>query len=304
MEIGMVGLGRMGGNMALRLLRGGHTVVAFDQSAAALAANVSEGAAGADSVADLVGRLAPPRAVWLMLPAGEVTEASMEELGGLLAPGDAIIDGGNANYKETLRRGKTLAERGIHLLDAGTSGGIWGLTEGYSLMVGGDPDVFRRLEPIFQALAPGPDRGYCRVGPTGAGHFTKMVHNGVEYGLMQAYAEGFELLQAKQDDFDLDLLAIGKTWQYGSVVRSWLLDMAVRALEEDGDLESLASYVEDSGEGRWTVNESVELAVPTPVITAALYQRFRSRQEQPFSGRMLAALRNQFGGHAVRNIEP
>ncbi len=304
MEIGMVGLGRMGGNMAQRLLRGGHTVVAFDQSAAALAANVSEGAAGADSVADLVGRLAPPRAVWLMLPAGEVTEASMEELGGLLAPDDAIIDGGNANYKETLRRGKTLAERGIHLLDAGTSGGIWGLTEGYSLMVGGDPDVFRRLEPIFQALAPGPDRGYCRVGPTGAGHFTKMVHNGVEYGLMQAYAEGFELLQAKQDDFDLDLLAIGKTWQYGSVVRSWLLDMAVRALEEDGDLESLASYVEDSGEGRWTVNESVELAVPTPVITAALYQRFRSRQEQPFSGRMLAALRNQFGGHAVRNIEP
>ena len=303
MEIGMVGLGRMGGNMAQRLLRGGHTVVAFDQSAAALAANVSEGAAGTDSVADLVGRLAPPRAVWLMLPAGEVTEASMEELGGLLAPGDAIIDGGNANYKETLRRGKTLAERGIHLLDAGTSGGIWGLTEGYSLMVGGDPDVFRRLEPIFQTLAPGPDRGYCRVGPTGAGHFTKMVHNGVEYGLMQAYAEGFELLQAKQDDFDLDLLAIGKTWQYGSVVRSWLLDMAVRALEEDGDLESLASYVEDSGEGRWTVNESVELAVPTPVITAALYQRFRSRQEQPFSGRMLAALRNQFGGHSVRRAE-
>ncbi len=303
MEIGMVGLGRMGGNMAQRLLRGGHAVVGFDQSAAALAANVSEGAAGTDSVADLVGRLAPPRAVWLMLPAGEVTEVSMDELGGLLAPGDAIIDGGNANYKDTLRRGKTLAERGIHLLDAGTSGGIWGLTEGYSLMVGGDPDVFRRLEPIFQTLAPGPDRGYCRVGPTGAGHFTKMVHNGVEYGLMQAYAEGFELLQAKQDDFDLDLLAIGKTWQYGSVVRSWLLDMAVRALEEDGDLESLASYVEDSGEGRWTVNESVELAVPTPVITAALYQRFRSRQEQPFSGRMLAALRNQFGGHSVRRAE-
>ena len=303
MEIGMVGLGRMGGNMAQRLLRGGHTVVAFDQSAAALAANVSEGAAGAESVADLVGRLAPPRAVWLMLPAGEVTEGAMEELAELLAPGDAIIDGGNANYKETLRRGKTLAERGIHLLDAGTSGGIWGLTEGYSLMVGGDPDVFRRLEPIFQSLAPGPDRGYSRVGPTGAGHFTKMVHNGVEYGLMQAYAEGFELLQAKQDDFDLDLLAIAKTWQHGSVVRSWLLDLAVRALEDDADLESLASYVEDSGEGRWTVNESVELAVPTPVITAALYQRFRSRQEAPFSGRMLAALRNQFGGHSVRRAE-
>ena len=303
MEIGMVGLGRMGGNMAQRLLRGGHTVVAFDQSAAALAANVSEGAAGAESVADLVGRLAPPRAVWLMLPAGEVTEGAMEELAGLLASDDAIIDGGNANYKETLRRGKTLAERGIHLLDAGTSGGIWGLTEGYSLMVGGDPDVFRRLEPIFQSLAPGPDRGYCRVGPTGAGHFTKMVHNGVEYGLMQAYAEGFELLQAKQDDFDLDLLSIARTWQHGSVVRSWLLDLAVRALEDDADLESLASYVEDSGEGRWTVNESVELAVPTPVITAALYQRFRSRQEAPFSGRMLAALRNQFGGHSVRRAE-
>ncbi len=303
MEIGMVGLGRMGGNMAQRLLRGGHTVVAFDQSAAALAANVSEGAAGAESVADLVGRLAPPRAVWLMLPAGEVTEGAMEELGGLLASDDAIIDGGNANYKETLRRGKTLAERGIHLLDAGTSGGIWGLTEGYSLMVGGDPDVFRRLEPIFQSLAPGPDRGYSRVGPTGAGHFTKMVHNGVEYGLMQAYAEGFELLQAKQDDFDLDLLSIARTWQHGSVVRSWLLDLAVRALEDDADLESLASYVEDSGEGRWTVNESVELAVPTPVITAALYQRFRSRQEAPFSGRMLAALRNQFGGHSVRRAE-
>ena len=303
MEIGMVGLGRMGGNMAQRLLRGGHTVVAFDQSAAALAANVSEGAAGAESVADLVGRLAPPRAVWLMLPAGEVTEGAMEELAGLLASDDAIIDGGNANYKETLRRGKTLAERGIHLLDAGTSGGIWGLTEGYSLMVGGDPDVFRRLEPIFQSLAPGPDRGYSRVGPTGAGHFTKMVHNGVEYGLMQAYAEGFELLQAKQDDFDLDLLSIARTWQHGSVVRSWLLDLAVRALEDDADLESLASYVEDSGEGRWTVNESVELAVPTPVITAALYQRFRSRQEAPFSGRMLAALRNQFGGHSVRRAE-
>jgi 6-phosphogluconate dehydrogenase len=196
-----------------------------------------------------------------------------------------------------------LAQRSIHLLDAGTSGGVWGLTEGYSLMVGGDEQVFRRLEPIFQALAPGPDRGYSRVGPTGAGHFTKMVHNGVEYGLMQAYAEGFELLQAKQDDFGLDLLAIAKTWQHGSVVRSWLLDMAVRALEEDEGLESLASYVDDSGEGRWTVNESVELAVPTPVITAALYQRFRSRQEAPFSGRMLAALRQQFGGHSVRHTD-
>ncbi len=303
MEIGMIGLGRMGGNMAQRLLKAGHRVVAFDQSDAALATNVERGASSSTSLADLVDQLAAPRNVWIMLPAGEITEAAIDELSGLLAKGDAIIDGGNANYRETLRRGEMLAQRSIHLLDAGTSGGVWGLTEGYSLMVGGDEQIFRRLEPIFQALAPGPDRGYSRVGPTGAGHFTKMVHNGVEYGLMQAYAEGFELLQAKQDDFGLDLLAIAKTWQHGSVVRSWLLDMAVRALEEDEGLESLASYVDDSGEGRWTVNESVELAVPTPVITAALYQRFRSRQEAPFSGRMLAALRQQFGGHSVRNTD-
>ncbi len=303
MEIGMIGLGRMGGNMAQRLLKAGHRVVAFDQSDAALSTNVERGASSSTSLADLVDQLAAPRNVWIMLPAGEITEAAIDELSGLLAKEDAIIDGGNANYRETLRRGEMLAQRGIHLLDAGTSGGVWGLTEGYSLMVGGDEQVFRRLEPIFQALAPGPDRGYSRVGPTGAGHFTKMVHNGVEYGLMQAYAEGFELLQAKQGDFGLDLLAIAKTWQHGSVVRSWLLDMAVRALEEDEGLESLASYVEDSGEGRWTVNESVELAVPTPVITAALYQRFRSRQEAPFSGRMLAALRQQFGGHSVRHTD-
>ncbi len=304
MEIGMIGLGRMGGNMAQRLLLGGHHVVAYDQNPDAIAANASNGATPADSVANLIDQLSPPRAVWLMLPAGEVTEAAIAHLSALLSPDDAIIDGGNANYKDTIRRGATLSERGIHLLDAGTSGGVWGLAEGYSLMVGGAADAFRRLEPIFQTLAPGPDRGYSRVGPTGAGHFTKMVHNGVEYGLMQAYAEGFELLQAKQDDFDLDLLAIAKTWQHGSVVRSWLLDMAVRALAAEGDLASLASYVDDSGEGRWTVQESVELAVPTPVITAALYQRFRSRQPAPFSGKMLAALRNQFGGHTVRPSEP
>ena len=304
MEIGMIGLGRMGGNMAQRLLLGGHHVVAYDQNPDAIAANASNGATPADSIANLIERLSPPRAVWLMLPAGAVTAAAIAHLSALLSPDDAIIDGGNANYKDTIRRGATLSERGIHLLDAGTSGGVWGLAEGYSLMVGGDADAFRRLEPIFQTLAPGPDRGYSRVGPTGAGHFTKMVHNGVEYGLMQAYAEGFELLQAKQDDFDLDLLAIAKTWQHGSVVRSWLLDMAVRALAAEGDLASLASYVDDSGEGRWTVQESVELAVPTPVITAALYQRFRSRQPAPFSGKMLAALRNQFGGHAVRPSEP
>ncbi len=296
----MIGLGRMGANMTQRLLSGGHRIVVYDRNTDAVASSASGGAVAAASVPDLVGRLASPRTVWVMLPAGAVTDNVISELGSLLDAGDAVIDGGNANYKDTMRRGELLGERGIHLLDAGTSGGVWGLVEGYSLMVGGDPATFARLEPIFQTLAPAEDKGYSHVGPTGAGHFTKMVHNGVEYALMQAYAEGFELLQAKQSDFDLDLKAIAKTWQHGSVVRSWLLDLAVLALEADPDLESLSAYVDDSGEGRWTVNESVDLAVPTPAITAALYQRFRSRQEEPFGARMLAALRNQFGGHAVR----
>ena len=300
----MIGLGRMGANMTQRLLNGGHTVVVFDQNAEAMTTSASGGAVAADSVDNLVSRLAAPRAVWVMLPAGAVTDSVIDQLGGLLEPGDAVIDGGNANYKDTMRRGDALAPNGVHLLDAGTSGGVWGLVHGYSLMVGGDPDVYARLEPIFQTLAPGEDKGYSHVGPTGAGHFTKMVHNGVEYALMQAYAEGFELLQAKQDEFDLDLTAIAKTWQHGSVVRSWLLDLAVLALEEDPGLDSLSAYVDDSGEGRWTVNESVDLAVPTPTITAALYQRFRSRQDEPFGGRLLAALRNQFGGHAVRQANP
>ena len=304
MEIGMIGLGRMGGNMARRLLHGGHRVVVYDRDADAMAAAAAAGGATAPSTPALVHRLAPPRAVWLMLPAGPVTDAVMDELAGLLAPGDAIIDGGNANYKDTMRRGENLAALGIHLLDAGTSGGVWGLVNGYALMVGGPADAYRRLEPVFQTLAPAPDQGLAYVGPTGAGHFTKMVHNGVEYALMQAYAEGFELLQSRQDDFGLDLLAIAKSWQHGSVVRSWLLDLAVRALETDPRLESLSAYVDDSGEGRWTVHESVEQAVPTPVITAALYQRFRSRQEEPFGARLLAALRNQFGGHAVRASGP
>ena len=304
MEIGMIGLGRMGGNMARRLLHGGHRVVVYDRDADAMAAAAAAGGATAPSTPALVHQLAPPRAVWLMLPAGPVTDAVMDELAGLLAPGDAIIDGGNANYKDTMRRGENLSALGIHLLDAGTSGGVWGLVNGYALMVGGNADAYRRLEPVFQTLAPAPDQGLAHVGPTGAGHFTKMVHNGVEYALMQAYAEGFELLQSRQDDFGLDLLAIAKSWQHGSVVRSWLLDLAVRALETDPQLESLSAYVDDSGEGRWTVNESVEQAVPTPVITAALYQRFRSRQEEPFGARLLAALRNQFGGHAVRAAGP
>ena len=297
----MIGLGRMGANMTQRLLSGGHRIVVYDQNADAVVVQRVRRRGGRSIRPRLGGPpgLAPrglgnaagrrrhrPRHCRTGRPAGRRRRRDRRR--------QRQLQGHHAT-EATL-----LAEHGIHLLDAGTSGGVWGLVEGYSLMVGGDPDTFARLEPIFQTLAPAEDKGYSHVGPTGAGHFTKMVHNGVEYALMQAYAEGFELLQAKQADFDLDLKAIAKTWQHGSVVRSWLLDLAVLALEADPGLESLSAYVDDSGEGRWTVNESVALAVPTPAITAALYQRFRSRQEEPFGARMLAALRNQFGGHAVR----
>jgi 6-phosphogluconate dehydrogenase len=301
-ELGMIGLGRMGGNMAQRLVSGGHRVVTYDRDTEAVTASQGFGGEGASSLEDVVSKLAAPRALWIMVPAGQPTEDTIDELAKLLSPGDAILDGGNANYKDSMRRGVKLAAQGIDFIDVGTSGGIWGLTEGYSLMVGGDEAAVTRLEPIFHTLAPAPDKGYSRVGPSGAGHFTKMVHNGVEYGLMQAYAEGFELLAAKEE-FGFDLPAIAETWRYGSVVRSWLLDLAADALKEDPKLESLDSYVDDSGEGRWTVEESVELAVPIPVITLALQARFRSRQDQPFGGRLLAALRNQFGGHAVRKSE-
>ena len=299
MELGIIGLGRMGGNMAQRLVAGGHRVVTYDRDTTAVTASAGFGGEGASSLEDVVSRLAAPRALWIMVPAGQPTEDTIDDLAKLLNPGDAILDGGNANYKDTMRRGEKLAAQGIDFIDVGTSGGIWGFTEGYSLMVGGDEVAVKRLEPIFHTLAPAPDKGYSRVGARGAGHFTKMVHNGVEYGLMQAYAEGFELLAAKEE-FDLDLPAIAQTWRHGSVVRSWLLDLAAHALKEDPELESLESYVDDSGEGRWTVQESVDLAVPIPVITMSLQARFRSRQQQPFGGRLLAALRNQFGGHAVR----
>lgn len=302
MELAMIGLGRMGGNMAQRLLRGGHRVVAYDASSAAVAASREQGATAMASLEETVALLTPPRAVWLMLPPGQVTNDTIDRLRPLLAAGDAILDGGNANYKDTIRQAEILAGDGIDLMDVGTSGGIWGLVEGYSLMIGGREETFRRLEPIFQTLAPAADRGYCYAGPAGAGHFVKMVHNGVEYALMQAYAEGFELMAAKEE-FGLDLASIAETWRHGSVVRSWLLDLAVAALEQDPGLEGLAAYVEDSGEGRWTVQESVDLAVPIPAITLALQQRFRSRQEQPFGAKMLAALRNQFGGHSVRRSE-
>jgi 6-phosphogluconate dehydrogenase len=302
MELGMIGLGRMGGNMVRRLLNGGHRVVAYDLSEDAVRASEAMGAVAAASLEDLVEKLAPPRSLWVMVPAGGPTEDTIDSLIPLLSAGDTILDGGNSNYKDTIRRGEKLRHHSLHFVDVGTSGGVWGLTEGYSLMIGGDEEAFKRLEPIFKTLAPGPDKGYGHVGPTGAGHFVKMVHNGIEYGLMQAYAEGFELMQAKEE-FGLDLPQIAQVWRYGSVVRSWLLDLTAAALEEDPNLESLQSYVDDSGEGRWTVEESVELAVPLPVITLSLQARFRSRQDQPFGGKLLAAMRNQFGGHAVHRAE-
>jgi 6-phosphogluconate dehydrogenase len=295
----MVGLGRMGGNMAQRLLKSGHRVVTYDRSAEAVTASQSQGAIGASSLEDLVGRLAAPQAVWVMVPAGQPTEDTIDSLIPLLSAGDTILDGGNANYKDSMRRAEKLEGHGIDFMDVGTSGGIWGLAEGYSLMIGGEKEAYQRLEPIFQALAPGADKGLSHVGPAGAGHFVKMVHNGIEYGMMQAYAEGFEIMEAKKE-LQLDLPQIAETWRYGSVVRSWLLDLATTALAEDPKLESLQAYVDDSGEGRWTVQESIDLAVPAPVITLSLMQRFRSRQEEPFGARMLAALRNQFGGHAVK----
>jgi len=298
----MIGLGRMGGNMVQRLLNGGHRVVTYDRSAEAVAASQSQGAVGVSSIEELVKNLTAPKAVWVMLPIGQPTEDTINSLIPLLSAGDTVLDGGNANYKDSMRRAEKLAEHGIDFMDVGTSGGIWGLVEGYALMIGGKKDVFKRLEPIFQTLAPSKDQGLSHVGPAGAGHFVKMVHNGVEYGLMQAYAEGFEIMEAKKE-FDLDLGQIAEGWRYGSVVRSWLLDLAAAALVEDPKLESLEAYVEDSGEGRWTVQESIDLAVPAPVITASVQARFRSRQEGPFGAKMLAALRNQFGGHAVRRTE-
>ncbi|MSQ08163.1 MAG: decarboxylating 6-phosphogluconate dehydrogenase [Dehalococcoidia bacterium] len=299
MQIGMVGLGRMGGNMAERLLRGGHHVTVFDASASAVVASAAKGAEAAASLEDVVKRLKAPRTFWVMVPAGEVTENTVAALTGLLSKGDTLIDGGNSNYKESQRRALTAAAVGVDFLDVGTSGGIWGLENGYCLTVGGSKAAFERNLPVFQTLAPGDNHGFLYAGPSGAGHYVKMVHNGIEYGMMQAFAEGFELLAAKKE-LNLDLAAVAENWRYSSVVRSWLLDLTAAALKEDAGLESLTSYVDDSGEGRWTVQESVDLAVPAPVITAALQARFRSRQENPLGGRVLAAMRQKFGGHAVK----
>ena len=300
MRIAMVGLGKMGLNMTRRLLRGGHEVVAFARSPAAIEEASREGAIPAATLAEAVAKLSAPRVVWLMVPAGAPVDENVEALAGLLAEGDVVVDGGNSMYKDAPRRAERLGRRGIRFLDAGTSGGIWGLSEGYCLMVGGDEAAFRLLTPVLATLAP-PD-GFAYMGPHGAGHFVKMVHNGVEYGMMQSYAEGFELLSTSP--FPLDLPAIASLWNRGSVVRSWLLELAGRALSRDPSLSGLSPYVEDSGEGRWTVERSIEAGVPLPVIGLSLYMRFLSRQENSFAMRMLAALRNEFGGHAVKAAAP
>jgi len=299
MDLGMVGLGRMGGNMSERLLRGGHRVVGFAREAPSVERVVAAGGVGAASLADLAARLAPPRAVWLMIPAGDPVDQAIGELLPHLVKGDSIIDGGNSYYKDSMRRASALAERGVAFVDVGTSGGIWGLTEGYCLMVGGERAAVDRLAPILKTLAPGPDRGWGHVGPSGAGHFVKMIHNGIEYGMMQAYAEGFTLMQRKEA-FHLDLAQIAQMWRHGSVVRSWLLDLTARALDENPALDGIAAYVSDSGEGRWTVLESLELETSIPVIMLSLERRFRSRETDPFGDRLLAAMRQQFGGHAVK----
>jgi 6-phosphogluconate dehydrogenase len=300
MELGIVGLGRMGGNMAERLLRNGHRVVGYARSVASVQRVIDQGGVGVTSLAAIAGELAAPRIVWLMVPSGDPVDQTIDGLLPHLAQGDVIIDGGNSYYKDSMRRAGRILDRGVQFVDVGTSGGIWGLTEGYSMMIGGDRAVVERLTPIFQTLAPGPDRGWGRVGPVGAGHFVKMIHNGIEYGMMQAYAEGFTLMRRKEA-FGLDLRQIAEIWRYGSVVRSWLLDLAARALAENPTLDGIAPYVTDSGEGRWTVLESLELETAIPVIALALERRFRSREADPFGDRLLAALRQQFGGHEIKH---
>ena len=300
MRLAMVGLGRMGLNMARRLLRGGHEVVALDRSLSAVDAAAREGALPAVSIADAVRKLSPPRIVWLMVPAGVPVDENIDRLGSALSTGDIVIDGGNSRFQDAPRRAERLGKQGIRFLDVGTSGGVWGLEEGYCLMVGGDEEVFRAVSPVLETLAP--PGGSAYMGPHGAGHFVKMVHNGIEYGMMQSYAEGFDLLS--RAPYPLDLRAIAFLWNRGSVVRSWLLELAEQALAKDPALSGLAPYVEDSGEGRWTVEHSIEAGIPAPSIAIALYMRFLSRQENSFAMRMLAALRNEFGGHAVKGVPP
>ena len=320
MQLGMIGLGRMGGNIVRRLLRGGHSCVVFDTNAASVAQLAQDGATGSQDMADLVAKMPAPRAVWVMLPAGPITEATVNQLGELLQPGDTIIDGGNSNYQDDVRRAQAMATKGIRYIDVGTSGGVWGLDRGYCMMIGGDKPAFDHLEPIFKTLAPGigtiektpgrenrqstAEHGYLYTGPAGSGHFVKMVHNGIEYGLMQAYGEGLDILKGVNQEsipadrrYDLDLADITELWRRGSVVSSWLLDLSAISLAEDPELKSYSGYVEDSGEGRWTIQAAIEEAVPADVLTAALYTRFRSRKEHTFAEKVLSAMRKQFGGH-------
>ncbi|MEO6349758.1 MAG: phosphogluconate dehydrogenase (NAD(+)-dependent, decarboxylating) [Candidatus Limnocylindrales bacterium] len=299
MELAIVGLGRMGGNMARRLHNAGHRVVAYNRSFEKTQEIMGEGLEGGREPAEVVGMLRSPRIVWLMVPAGDATEKTMEEFAVLLEAGDTIVDGGNSNFHDSKRRHVLMKERGINFVDAGISGGIWGLVNGYGTMVGGDPEAVTPLEPIFTALAP-PDGGYVYCGPSGAGHYTKMVHNGIEYGLMQAYAEGFEIMHASE--YPLDLEKIAKAWMHGTVIRSWLLELAGRAFEQNGtELENIKGWVADSGEGRWTIQDAIDHDVPAPIITLSLLARFSSRQEESYSAKVLAALRNQFGGHEVKS---
>ena len=323
MELGIIGLGRMGGNISQRLMRAGHRTVVYDQNEAAVHSLADKGAAPSSGLADMVAKLSPPRAVWVMLPAGKITETTVAELGELLSQGDTIIDGGNTFYKDDIRRAKELAGKGITYVDVGTSGGIWGIERGYCMMIGGEEEAVRRLDSIFATLAPGigtiertPEReghdpraeqGYIHAGPAGAGHFVKMVHNGIEYGLMQAYAEGFDILHGKNSDhlpegerFDINVTEVAEVWRRGSVVSSWLLDLTAIALAKDGDLAAYQGEVEDSGEGRWTVEAAIEQSVPAPVITTSLFARFESRRHHSFANKLLSAMRAGFGGH----VEP
>jgi 6-phosphogluconate dehydrogenase len=298
-QIAIIGLGKMGGNMAARLVEGKHTVFVWNRTPEKVRELVAQGAKGLSSMEAAGKEMAPRRAVWIMLPAGEPTETALEKIGASLEPGDILIDGGNSNYHDTQRRAAGLRQKGLSLVDVGTSGGIWGRKEGYCLMAGGDEEAVAFLNPALRTLAPSPERGWGRVGPSGSGHFVKMVHNGIEYGMMQSYAEGFEILRSKTE-FGLDLYQVSEMWRYGSVVRSWLLDLTTTALADDPSLAAIQDWVADSGEGRWTVQEAIDLDVPAPVISLALWMRFRSRQDESYAGKLLAAMRQQFGGHAVK----
>ena len=297
MKLGMIGLGKMGGNMTERLMKGGHEVVVFDRSPEVIARYVGLGSTGSTGAADMVAKLDTPHVVWIMVPAGKPVDDTIAALIPGMSKGDVIIDGGNSNFHDTMRRAAALREKGIDLVDSGTSGGVWGLANGYCLMIGGSDEAFSLCEPIFKTLAP--EDGYAHMGASGSGHYVKMIHNGVEYGMLQAYAEGYEILHASKD-FDLDLKKIASVWNHGSVVRSWINELAEAAFDKDANLDALKGFVADSGEGRWTVQEAIDLDVPAPVITLSLLMRLRSRQDDSFSAKVIAALRNEFGGHAVQ----